>query len=351
MIKEKIERNCSIDLMRIVCMAMVVCLHFFSHGGVMAKLCKFSMLYYCGLFINYLCIVAVNCFVLTSGYFLVERKFSFKKLFNLWMQVSFYSIFVFLLAIYLGVINFNYVYLFRSLFPITSSIYWFISAYFILYIFSPYLNKFISGFTKTQFKYFLFGLIFLFSIIPSINIYATQFKINYGYSFVWFIVLYLTGAYIKLYYKNTGKNVHKYLYGYVLLAIFIVVIRSFLAYNDNTFYPKYLSAYNNILVFIESILLFLYFENLKISNKEVENLITKVSPLVLGVYLLHEVPYMRKYIWDDLLHPSLYVNDNFLYCYMIVCIGSIFGVGILVEWVRRLLLKCFNNKIKQYLGG
>ena len=318
----------------------------------MAKLCKFSLTYYCGLFINYLCIVAVNCFVLISGYFLIESQFSFKKVFNLWMQVSFYSIFVFLLAIYLGVINFNYVYLLRSLFPITSNIYWFISAYFILYVFSPYLNKLISGFSKTQFKYCLFGLIFLFSIIPSINIYAAQFKINYGYSFVWFIVLYLTGAYIKLYYKDTCKNNNqKYLYGYILVAIFMVIIRSFLAYNDNTLYPKYLGAYNNVLVFVESTLLFLYFKNLKIVNKKLMILITKVSPLVFGVYLLHEVPYMRKYIWNDLFHPSVYVNDNFLYCYMIVCVGSIFCAGILVEWIRRLLLKYFNNKIKQYFGG
>lgn len=347
-----VERNISIDLLRIISMVMVVCLHFFSHGGVMAKLCKFSSLYFIGLFINYLCIVAVNCFVLISGYFLVNREIDTKKLSKLWCQVLFYSLLIFLFASYYEIVDFNFTLLFRSLFPITSNLYWFVSAYFILYIISPYLNKFISVLDKTYFKYCLFCLIFLFSIIPSINIYAAQFKISYGYSFTWFIVLYLTGAYIKLHYKNVYiKNNHKYLYGYIVLAICMVIIRAILAYSGNTLYPKYLSAYNNILVFSESVLLFLYFVNLKITNRRLSSIVLKLSPFVLGVYLLHEVPYMRKYLWNDIFHPGLYVNDNFLYCYMIICVCSIFTVGILIDFMIKSILNYLYSKIEKCFGG
>ena len=132
----------------------------------MAKLCKFSSLYFIGLFINYLCIVAVNCFVLISGYFLVNREIDTKKLSKLWCQVLFYSLLILLFASYYEIVDFNFTLLFRTLFPITSNLYWFISVL-----------------DKTYFKYCLFCLIFIFSIIPSINIFAAQFKISYGYSF------------------------------------------------------------------------------------------------------------------------------------------------------------------------
>ena len=155
-----------------------------------------------------------------------------------------------------------------------------------------------------------------------------------------------------MHYKNVYiKNNHKYLYGYIVLAICMVIIRAILAYSGNTLYPKYLSAYNNILVFSESVLLFLYFVNLKITNKRLCSIVPKLSPFVLGLYLLHEVQYMRKYICNDLFHPSLYVNDNFLYCYMIICVCSIFTVGILIDFMRKSILNYLYSKIEKCFGG
>ena len=64
-----------------------------------------------------------------------------------------------------------------------------------------------------------------------------------------------------------------------------------------------------------------------------------------------EVQYMRKYICNDLFHPSLYVNDNFLYCYMIICVCSIFTVGILIDFMRKFILNYLYSKIEKCFGG
>lgn len=43
-------------------------------------------------------IVAVNCFVLITGYFLCTAEFNYKKILNLWIQVEVYSIGIYLMS-------------------------------------------------------------------------------------------------------------------------------------------------------------------------------------------------------------------------------------------------------------
>ena len=60
----KKERNMSLDLLRIICMLMVVWIHSFSHGGLFKALIPGSANWYGANVLNAFGIVAVNCFVL-----------------------------------------------------------------------------------------------------------------------------------------------------------------------------------------------------------------------------------------------------------------------------------------------
>lgn len=78
---EKPKRNLNLDLLRIICMLMVVCLHFFNHGGLHDSMTPGSCNWFLGNFLYAASLVAVNCFVILSGYFLCTAQFKAKNLF------------------------------------------------------------------------------------------------------------------------------------------------------------------------------------------------------------------------------------------------------------------------------
>ena len=87
------NRNYGIDLLRIVSMYMVVILHILGNGGVLTNLELLSLNYYSAWFLEISCYCAVNCYALITGYVMVDSKFSYKKILNLWLDVLFLRLF------------------------------------------------------------------------------------------------------------------------------------------------------------------------------------------------------------------------------------------------------------------
>ena len=75
------SRQASIEMLRCLCMFMVVLLH--ALGRVLYQLEPFSAQYFICWFLEGIAFVAVNCYVLISGYFLVKSRFTIKKIFLL----------------------------------------------------------------------------------------------------------------------------------------------------------------------------------------------------------------------------------------------------------------------------
>ena len=65
----KEKRNIGLDLLRILSMFMVLILHLLGKGGMLEKESNSQIYYLIYNFMEILCIVAVNCYVLISGYF------------------------------------------------------------------------------------------------------------------------------------------------------------------------------------------------------------------------------------------------------------------------------------------
>lgn len=86
------KRLYHIESLRIVSMLMIITLHLLVFSGLLDTYKNFSLtsLFIWGL--ESLCFIAVNCYVLISGYFLVDSSFKFKKLFKIWIEVFFYSL-------------------------------------------------------------------------------------------------------------------------------------------------------------------------------------------------------------------------------------------------------------------
>lgn len=95
-------RQANIELLRIISMAMIVILHFLMHGKILAWSPFGSMEYAVYWNIEAFVFVAVNVFVLISGFFLCTIDFKCSRLIKIWCEVLFYSLILTLVFIFIA---------------------------------------------------------------------------------------------------------------------------------------------------------------------------------------------------------------------------------------------------------
>ena len=178
-------RDSNIELLRCLLMLLIVIQHFVAHN----ILSKDDPVDYGGknfISANMLlafCVSAVNCFVLISGYYGI--KFSLKKLFLFLLPIFFYEL----------VMSFIW-YPCKHHVSITAFNYWFVRSFVALMIISPILNKGLECLNRRQIQVILLLLIAIF-IVP-----LSSFSGNAGKNILIFVLLYLTGYYLRHFYKN-----------------------------------------------------------------------------------------------------------------------------------------------------
>lgn len=345
----KEKRNIGLDLLRILSMFMVLILHLLGKGGMLEKESNSQIYYLIYNFMEILCIVAVNCYVLISGYFLIKSEFKWKKVISLWKETLFYSLLVFGITTIIKK-EFDVTLFIKSCLPIITKEYWFINIYLLMYILSPFINKVIFSLKKEELRKLIIILMIVFSIWNSILPKEYVFDNTSGYGIIWFICLYIISAYIRLYeeMKENRFNSLKCIITYICSAIIIMLLMilfnniSFNVLKENI--RTRLLAYNNILVFIESIALFMFFKNLTVKNKKIIEIIKFVSPLTLAVYLIHEQYGARKMLYFDILHMSNCYNNNFSMFFILGYAVTIFIICIIIEYIRRISVNFIKRK-------
>ena len=168
----KPKRNSSIELLRIISMLSIIICHFATHGGF--EFAPFSLTVP-RLWWNFIELggnFGVDIFVLISGYFLIENtnlSFNFRQAMKFWGQLFFYSVLIICFSFAIGreIKAFD---LIKAVFPITSSLWWFASTYFVMYLLHPYLNLFLRNLDKKTYQGFLVLLFILWSLIPTLTI-------------------------------------------------------------------------------------------------------------------------------------------------------------------------------------
>lgn len=348
-IKEK--RNIGLDVLRILAMIMIVVLHYLGKGELLKEENTDYLNHVIYWFFECLCIIAVNCYVLISGYFLVKSDFKMKKFLNLWGQVVFYSATVYIITILLGLKEFNIKEAIKSFMPVLTNQYWFVNTYLVMYLLSPFINKMVLNLNKDEYKKLIIILLIIFSILTILPSEMLLDKTG-GMGIIWFVCLYIIAAYIRLH-MNEIKN-KKYLLLYFLLAILLTVIILSIQYickkigiEDKS--GKFLQ-YNNIIIAFESIFLFLYFKGLEIKKEKIIRLVKKIAPLTFAVYIIHEQPTFRTVLYTKILHVDMCYHNPYG---IVIVFGStilIFTVCILIEYIRKKVTNFINEKLLKRKG-
>ena len=354
-IKETKKRNIGLDSLRIISMIMIVFLHYLGKGGLLDiknTSNTYHVIYY---FIEALCIISVNCYVLISGYFLIKSKFKWKKVLQLWLETLFYSISIYFIIVVLGLKELDIKGIVKSLFPIITKEYWFIYIYIIMYILSPFLNKLINNINKKEYQKLLIILIICFSIISMLPD-AYTLDSSHGYGIIWFICLYLIAGYIRIYDIPNKLKLNKSFYFLLIYFIFGIIVTIGMLASDIignylgkvTFRDKFIS-YNNIFILIESIALFMYFKQLDIKSSKLIKVIEFIAPLTLAVYLIHEQSQLRTVLYNKILHTEICYHNPYGIFIAIGSVIAVFITCIIIEFIRQKVLKK-SKKVKKNLN-
>ncbi len=97
--------------------------------------------------------IDVACFVLITGYFLINAKFRFSKLIKFVLQVWLCSAGCLLVTYITGITVIEEKYIWKSLLPFRS-LNWFANAYLLLYLAFPVINCFMKALTKKKLTIF-----------------------------------------------------------------------------------------------------------------------------------------------------------------------------------------------------
>ncbi|HHZ06671.1 MAG TPA: acyltransferase [Clostridiales bacterium] len=353
LVKARGQRQANLELIRIISMVMIICLHAFLHGGLSDAIPEFSMKYYFSEVVLSVAQIAVNCYVLISGYFLINSKFRIKKLLILLAEVFFYSVLAYVVFSIKGDTVMDIKTLTNVFLPTLMREYWFITTYVGLYAISPFLNIGIKAMSKAQHLGCVVVMFLLLSAWSNIMFTSKTLNTGGGYGFTWFIYLYIVAAYIRLHYKP-NYHIKKPLIIYLVLALLTPVWDVAMGLWSKTPSANFLSDdffanghnamyhYDSCLVFLSSVAFFVLFINIKIQNRIINKIIMFFAPCTLGVYLIHDNPYVRGWLWKTLNLPA-YLWEWYFIPLLFVEILGVFVVCSVIDFVRQKMFSPINK--------
>ena len=334
-----INRNTSIELLRIISMIMIMFHHFAYHGNFEWNFNEVTLPHLWYDFILMGGKVGVDIFVLISGYFLIEnteKLFQPKKLLKFWGQVVFYSIMTYLLSVMLRLNAFEIKQLIKVCLPITYPGWWFASTYFMLYLIHPFLNKLLHGFSKTEYQYLILMMVLCWSIIPTAT--TQLFESN---SLLWFVTLYGIAGYVNLYGGNQKLQSKHYFSLYFMVLIITYTVSTtflFLGTKKEEWSTHAIDFFEieRLPILLMAITLFMGFVTLKMNYHKWINMIASAT---FGVYLIHDSSYIRYYLWTNIFKINQYQDSTFLILYSILVVFILYVSCTMIDLIRKKLVE------------
>lgn len=347
----RVKRNSSIELLRVICISMVIVQHICESsmlGGFTlleqnGNRITLAVIYFLYSFSR----IAVNVFILISGYFSVKNDYRLAgKVFNLLFMVSGYAGLTYLGRVAFNVATFEFKTFMSHLFPKN----YYVALFVTLYIISPYINIMLRNLNKNQFKQLIIMLLLLFSVWSTfINVIIDGLNLNWigcfttfvdgtgrGFSIINFVVLYIIGAYLQTYSEDIKSNKSSFIL-VIIIAVFTTTIHLVV--------PKISNAvlnYDSIFIIIQSISFFCIFLKLRFFYSRVINFLAK---RVFGIFLLH---YSIIKVLASLVNMELWFKQGVISCILCTFIIVVMGIIIagLVDWLIQTLISPLKTRWK-----
>ena len=297
----KTTRSSNLELLRILCMLLIIGDHLTGQSGIADYTTLPSSFAFC--LIGCGARIACSGFVLIGGWFLCEQPYKTRRPLSLWLSLWLYTVPVTLLCKLAG-LDVSWGALRWAAFPASTRQLWFISDYLLLLLCVPLLNRLLRGLSRTAHR----GLL----AVPLI-VYPTLFGENGAVSdTAWmFLYEYLLIAYLRRWPDNRLAHLLQHRAAALGLGLGLPLLNTILravletrgltdgkAFQYMAYYRTALGALPNLLA---ALALFYLFKGLDLGCVRWVNALAGTT---LGVYILHQVPAFRGFLWNGLLQAE-----------------------------------------------
>lgn len=337
----KPQRDSNIELLRILMMLVIIAHHYVVNSGI-APLVLFNGGGYNCRAVFTLCFgfggkMAINVFVLITGFFMCRKEFKWRKVVELLCLMMFYRYVIYAVFILTGYEAFSAKEFIKTLLFVPRDFgRGFSSSFLGLYVLVPFINKAIACFDKRTMQRLILTLLFLFTFLSS-------FLLCTAFEYIgWYVTVYLIGAYLHLYpveFLEKRKNCLALSLASLFLCYASVAAISFAAFKIHRNLPVYwfVNDSNKILAIATAVFLFCLFRTFRIGHIKIIN---TLAASTFGILLIHaSSDTMRNWLWNDIMHSAEAYSQRLFPLY---AFGAVFAVYIscfAVDYIRKQILK------------
>lgn len=340
------SRDSNIELLRIICMFMIIAHHCVVHGG------SFSMDYCTNKFIAMVLLpggkIGFTCFLAISTWFLVDNHFKTSRFIKMWIEIFIFS--VLFTGISLILTDTFTIKTFASSFlPITGNSHGFAASYLLLYLLTPFLHRMTKNLSKFQARVLLI-IIFYAQVVSQIVGYINNYYQPIYSEILLFILFYILSLNIKRWPVPFIED--KITCTLTILCIWLTVIQ--IQYLDAkgasdeiiSFVSDITYNESSLLYIIGGYALFLLFKNIKINKNKYINGIASVT---FGVLLIHDHNFFRTILWQDIFKCTQWYYSPYYILLVLGCTLLIFVVCGCIDYLRYYYIEVPLLKIKRLI--
>lgn len=287
---------------------------------------------------------AVDIFLVISGYFMcTSYKRTLGKPFSLVLQVCIFNELAYLVEVACGLWPLSLRSIFSSFIPDS----YYTTLFVVVYFISPYINRLMNNMQQKDLNLFVCLMFMLFSVLslPSLLLgEATDIKwmglntigawgSQQGFNIVNFLLCYIIGAYLRL--GNLPEWVKHQRNQLMIIILIILILFGWSLVNKYILYKQGMWSswvYDNPLVILYGVLLFMIFKELHFTSTFINN----VSKAVYATFLIHCTVMEYANVEHFCVQPW-YIFVGYFLCFALIMIS--------VSWVIMKLYDLFTKSI------
>lgn len=275
----------------------------------------------------------MNCFVLITGYFLIEKTaFSLKKPIELLVITAFYGLLAYVIRVCTEGNSLSPREVLNAAFPFIVGKRWFVETYIILILLAPFINKLLCALRQQDYRLLLSFQLAFFCVWYSLGLSAPL--LDDGYGIINFLTLYMLGGYIQLYgAERKWLNLRKRCYGLIFVACSLITF--VLSYFINPY------GYAFITNIIAALAAFLFFLKWDLGGSKVIN---RISAASFDVYFIHSDSNTCRLLMFHLLGAKYVADTPWMLLHMLLVILAMWMLGFITHTLRKRLFAITVNR-------
>lgn len=337
-------RNSGIELLRILCIVLVLASHYSFFGGYPP--CGWRDVSWSRFFIQSIGMfgsAACSVFVLITGYYSSTgtKPGHGLRVFPLAAETVFYSVAAYLSFCALGMSDFSFWVFLSRCFPFCGRYIWFVSNYIVFWFAIPFVNPMLAALSRRQFERLIAFFAVFWCLLPSFT--AKGFLPGWTFGDLdMFFVMYAVGAYLRRFKPHERWTNRKI--GLAAAVFFLAQVLSVAAFdlaavlfrNDGfARHATHFVPYHSALSVPLAVSAFCFFQRLPFSNRTVN----WIARSVLGIYVLHMQ--LTNLVWQRISPNAAHADSP--YFHAVAKIGLLFLFCLFVDKIRHGAVRSFSR--------